>query len=131
MPADMSQKTFELKQLAGQYFKTDTRYFLGQGTGRRYNFFFLTQNNFGTYWEIILSIENSEKDELDVKGYQLEIDGIMSVNGKADIGPLSKPTHLHSKEEIIDFCLKNLAVIAEAEKMEKEHKIRSAAKEYF
>lgn len=132
MPADMSQKTFELKELVGQYFRTDeTNYFLGQGGGRRYSFYFLKKNTFGSYWDVILSIENAEKDNLDVRGYQLEIDGIMSANGKVAIGPLSKPTRLRSKEEIIDFCVKNLAVIAEAEKMEKEHKIKSAAKEYF
>lgn len=132
MPADMSQKTFELKQLVGQYFRTDeTTHFLGQGNGRRYSFYFLKKNTFGSYWDVILSIMNTEKDELDVRGYQLEIDGIMSVNGKVAIGPISKPTRLHSKEEIIDFCVKNLAIIAEAEKMEKEHKIKSAAKEYF
>lgn len=132
MPADMSQKTFELKELVGQYFRTDeSTNFLGQGSGRRYRFYFLKRSNFGSYWDVILSITNDEKDNLDVRGYQLEIDGIMSVNGKVAIGPLSTPTRLHSKEEIIDFCVKNLAIIAEADKMEKEHKIKSAAKEYF
>lgn len=131
MPADMSKEVFEIKELVGQYFDLTGPDFLGQGVGRRYSFFFLKQNNYGAYWDVILSIEKSETDKLDVRGYQLEIDGIMSANGKVAIGPLSKPTCLRSKEEIIDFCVKNLAVIAEAEKMEKEHKIKSAAKEYF
>lgn len=131
MPADMTHKTFKMKELVGQYFDTGTRNFLGQGVGRRYAFYFLKRNNYGSYWEIILSIENAEKDELDVRGYQLEIDGIMSANGKVAIGPISKSIRLRSREEIIDFCVKNLAVVAEAEKMEKAHKIKSAAKEYL
>ena len=132
MPANMSHKVFEIKELVDQYFDTKGRDFLGQGAGRRYAFYFLKQNNFGFYWDIILSIGDSEKkDELDVRGYQLEIDGIMSANGKVAIGPISTPVHLQSKEEIIDFCNKNLAIIAEAKKMEKAHKVKTAAKEYL
>lgn len=131
MPADMAKEVFDIKELVGRYFDTKGPDFLGQGVGRRYSFFFLKQNNFGTYWDIVLFIGKSETDKLDVRGYQLEIDGIMSVNGKVAIGPISTPTSLHSKEEIIDFCIKNLAVIAEARKMEKAHKIKSAAKEYL
>lgn len=132
MPADMAKEVFDIKELVGQYFDIKRRTdFLGQGVGRRYQFFFLKQNNYGTYWDVILSIGKSETDKLDVRGYQLEIDGIMSANGKVAIGPISTPTRLQSKEEIIDFCNKNLAVIAEARKMEKAHKIKSAAKEYL
>lgn len=131
MPADMSNKVFEIKELVDQYFDTKGRDFLGQGAGRRYSFFFLKQNIYGTYWDVVLSISITEKNELEVRGYQLEIDGIMSVNDKVAIGPTSTPTSLHSKEEIIDFCIKNLAVVAEAKKMEKAHKIKSAAKEYL
>jgi hypothetical protein len=83
------------------------------------------------YWDVILSISTSAGDKLDVKGYQLEIDGIMSANGKVAIGPISNPIRLQSKEEIIDFCVKNLAIVAEARKMEKAHTIKTAAKEYI
>lgn len=131
MPADMSHKTFEIKELVDKYFPTGSKNFLGQGSGYRYRFYFLKRNNTGMYWDAILSIKNTEKDELDVRGYQLEIDGIMSANGKVAIGPISNPTPLRSKEEIIDFCIKNLGIIAEAEKMEKAHEIKSAAKEYL
>jgi len=132
MPAEMSHKVFEIKELVDQYFDTKGRDFIGQGAGRRYNFYFLKQNNFGQYWDIILSIENSaETEKLDVKGSQLEIDGIMNANGKVAIGPISNPIRLQTKEEIIDFCLKNLAIIAEAKKMEKAHKIETAAKDYI
>lgn len=131
MPADMAKEVFDIKELVGQYFDTKGPDFLGQGVGRRYSFFFLKQNNYGTYWDVILSIGKSETDKLDVRGYQLEIDGIMSANGKVSIGPISNSVRLQSKEAIIDFCNKNLAVIAEARKMEKAHKIKSAAKEYL
>lgn len=131
MPADMAKEVFETKELVGQYFDTKGPDFLGQGVGRRYSFFFLKQNNYGTYWDVVLSIGKTETDKLDVRGYQLEIDGIMSANGKVAIGPISNSVRLQSKEEIIDFCNKNLAVIAEARKMEKAHKIKSAAKEYL
>lgn len=132
MPADMSNKVFEIKELVDQYFDTKGRTdFLGQGAGHRYSFFFLKQNIYGTYWDVVLSISITERNELDVRGYQLEIDGIMSANGKVAIGPISKSIRLRSREEIIDFCVKNLAVVAEAEKMEKAHKIKSAAKEYL
>lgn len=132
MPADMAKEVFDIKELVGQYFDTKGPDFLGQGVGRRYSFFFLKQNNYGTYWDIVLSIGKSEEtDKLDVRGYRLEIDGIMSANGKVAIGPISNPVRLQSKEEIINFCIKNLAVIAEAKKMEKAHKIKSAAKEYL
>ena len=133
MPVEMSHKTFEIKELVDKYFPTSSPNFLGQGSGlgSRYNFYFLKKNNYvGTYWEVILSIETID-NVLDVRGYMLEIDGIMSANGKVAIGPISKSIRLHSKEEIIDFCLKNLGIIAEAEKMEKAHKIKTAAKEYF
>lgn len=131
MPADMSHKVFEIKELVDQYFDTNGRDFLGQGSGRTYRFYFLNHSSFGMYWDVILSIKNTEKDELDVRGYQLEIDGIMSTNGKVAIGPNSNPIRLQTKEEIIDFCIKNLAVIAEAMKMEKAHTIKTAAKEYL
>ena len=131
MPADMSHKVFEIKELVDKYFPTGSRNFLGQGAGRRYRFYFLKKSNFGMYWDVILSITATEGDKLDVRGYQLEIDGIMSANGKAAIGPISNPTPLRSKEEIIDFCNKNLAIIADAKKMEKAHQIKTAAKEYF
>lgn len=131
MPADMSHKVFEIKELVGQYFDTKGRDFIGQGAGRRYAFYFLKQSNFGMYWDAILSISTSAGDKLDVRGYQLEIDGIMSANGKVAIGPISNPIRLQTKEEVIDFCIKNLAVIAEAKKMEKAHTIKTAAKEYL
>jgi hypothetical protein len=131
MPADMSHKVFEMKELVDQYFDTSGRVFLGQGNGRIYRFYFLKKSNFGMYWDVILSISTSAGDKLDVKGYQLEIDGIMSANGKVAIGPISNPIRLQSKEEIIDFCVKNLAIVAEARKMEKAHTIKTAAKEYL
>lgn len=131
MPADMASEVFEIKELVGQYFDTKGPDFLGQGNGRTYRFYFLKKSNFGMYWDAILSISTSAGDKLDVRGYQLEIDGIMSANGKVAIGPISKSIRLRSREEIIDFCVKNLAVVAEAEKMEKAHKIKSAAKEYI
>lgn len=131
MPADMAKEVFEIKELVGQYFDTKGPDFLGQGVGRRYSFFFLKQNNYGAYWDVVLSIGKTETDKLDVRGYQLEIDGIMSANGKVAIGPISNSVRLQSKEAIIAFCVKNLAVIAEAKKMEKAHKIKVAAKEYF
>ena len=132
MPADMASEVFEIKELVGQYFDTKGPDFLGQGVGRRYTFFFLKQNTYGMYWDVILSIGKSvETEKLDVKGYQLEIDGIMSANGKVAIGPISNPIRLQTKEEIIDFCVKNLAIVAEARKMEKAHTIKTAAKEYL
>lgn len=131
MPADMASEVFEIKELVDQYFDTNGRDFLGQGSGRTYRFYFLKKSNFGMYWDAILSISTSAGDKLDVRGYQLEIDGIMSANGKVAIGPISNPIRLQTKEEIIDFCNKNLAIIAEAKKMEKAHTIKTAAKEYL
>lgn len=131
MPADMSHKVFEIKELVDQYFDTKGRDFLGQGADYRYSFFFLKQNIYGTYWDVVLSISFNERNELVVRGYQLEIDGIMSANGKVAIGPITNPRRLNSKEEIIDFCVKNLGIVAEAKKMEKAHTIKTAAKEYL